>query len=62
MYIAKHASFINIRSTEGKSYVFYMDIRAGGKRMRNLSEEQLKDDGVNYVRGRVSELPKRMEN
>lgn len=56
MYIAKHAMLYQHKVHSGKSYVFYMDIRAGGKMYEEFVRRAIEDDGVNYVRGRVSKI------
>jgi heterodisulfide reductase subunit A len=56
MYIAKHAMLYQHKVHDGKSYVFYMDIRAGGKMYEEFVRRAIEDDGVNYVRGRISRI------
>jgi heterodisulfide reductase subunit A len=56
MYTAKHAMLYQHKVHGGKSYVFYMDIRAGGKNYEEFVRRAIEDDGVNYVRGRVSRI------
>jgi heterodisulfide reductase subunit A len=56
MYIAKHAMLYQHKVHGGKSYVFYMDIRAGGKMYEEFVRRAIEEDGVNYVRGRVSRI------
>ncbi|MGD0342083.1 MAG: CoB--CoM heterodisulfide reductase iron-sulfur subunit A family protein [Bacteroidales bacterium] len=56
MYTAKHAMLYQHKVHEGKSYVFYMDIRAGGKNYEEFVRRAIEEDGVNYVRGRVSTI------
>ncbi len=56
MYIAKHAMLYQHKVHAGKSYVFYMDIRAGGKQYEEFVRRAIEDDGVNYIRGRVSKI------
>jgi heterodisulfide reductase subunit A len=56
MYIAKHAMLYQHKVHSGKSYVFYMDIRAGGKNYEEFVRRAIEDDGVNYIRGRVSRI------
>jgi heterodisulfide reductase subunit A len=56
MYIAKHAMLYQHKVHSGKSYVFYMDIRAGGKQYEEFVRRAIEDDGVNYIRGRVSRI------
>jgi heterodisulfide reductase subunit A2 len=56
MYTAKHAMLYQHKVHGGKSYVFYMDIRAGGKMYEEFVRRAIVDDGVNYIRGRVSRI------
>jgi heterodisulfide reductase subunit A2 len=56
MYIAKHAMLYQHKVHHGKSYVFYMDIRAGGKMYEEFVRRAIEEDHVNYVRGRVSRI------
>ncbi len=56
MYTAKHAMLYKHKMHEGKAYIFYMDIRAGGKMYEEFVRRAVEEDGVNYVRGRVSRI------
>ena len=56
MYTAKHAMLYQHKVHEGESFVFYMDIRAGGKNYEEFVRRAIEDDGVNYVRGRVARI------
>ena len=56
MYTAKHAMLYQHKVHGGKSYVFYMDIRAGGKMYDEFVRRAIEEDGVNYIRGRVSRV------
>jgi heterodisulfide reductase subunit A len=56
MYIAKHAMLYQHKVHDGKSYIFYMDIRAGGKMYEEFVRRAIEEDGVNYIRGRVSRI------
>ena len=56
MYTAKHTMLYKHKVHEGKSYVFYMDIRAGGKRYEEFVRKAIEDDGAMYLRGRVSRV------
>ena len=56
MYTAKHAMLYQHKVYNGKSYVFYMDIRAGGKMYEEFVRRAIEEDGVNYVRGRISRI------
>lgn len=56
MYTAKHAMLYQHKVHGGNSYVFYMDIRAGGKMYEEFVRRAIEEDGANYVRGRVSRI------
>jgi len=56
MYTAKHAMLYKHKMHSGKAYVFYMDIRAGGKMYDEFVRRAIEEDGANYVRGRVSRI------
>lgn len=56
MYTAKHAMLYQHKVHTGKSYVFYMDVRAGGKMYEEFVRRAIEDDGVNYIRSRVSRI------
>ena len=56
MYTAKHAMLYQHKVHGGKSYVFYMDIRAGGKNYEEFVRRAIVEDHVNYIRGRVSTI------
>ncbi len=56
MYTAKHAMLYKHKAHHGKAYVFYMDIRAGGKNYEEFVRRAIEEDDVKYVRGRVSRI------
>lgn len=56
MYTAKHTMLFKHRVPEGKAYVFYMDIRAGGKKYEEFVKRAISDEGAIYLRGRVSSV------
>lgn len=56
MYTAKHAMLYQHKVHGGESYVFYMDIRAAGKNYDEFVRRAIEEDGVKYVRGRVSRV------
>jgi heterodisulfide reductase subunit A len=56
MYTAKHAMLYQHKVHGGKSYVFYMDIRAAGKNYDEFVRRAIEEDSVNYIRGRVSRI------
>ena len=59
MYTAKHAMLYKHKVHGGKAYVFYMDIRAGGKMYDEFVRRAIEEDEVTYVRGRVSRIYER---
>lgn len=56
MYTAKHAMLYQHKVHDGESYVFYMDIRAGGKNYEEFVRRAIDEDHVNYARGRVARV------
>ncbi len=56
MYTAKHAMLYKHKVHNGDAYVFYMDIRAGGKGYDEFTRRAIEVDGVKYIRGRVSKI------
>jgi len=59
MYTAKHTMLYKHKVHDGQSYVFYMDIRAGGKRYEEFVRRAIEHDGAMYLRGRVSRVYER---
>lgn len=56
MYTAKHTMLYRHKVHGGKAYVFYMDIRAGGKGYDEFVRRAIEKEGAMYLRGRVSKL------
>ena len=56
MYTAKHAMLYKHKVHDGEAYVFYMDIRSGGKNYEEFVRRAIEEDGVKYIRGRVSRI------
>ncbi len=56
MYTAKHAMLYKHKVPDGQAYVFYMDVRAGGKGYEEFIQRAVEEDGVLYLRGRVSRI------
>jgi len=56
MYTAKHTKLYAHKVHGGQSYVFYMDIRSGGKRYEEFVRGAIEHDGAMYLRGRVSRV------
>jgi len=58
MYTLKHAKLYKHKVHDGQPYVFYIDIRSGGKRYEEFIQEGVKDDGIIYIRGKVAKVYK----
>jgi len=56
MYTAKQAILYKHRVPEGQAYVFYIDVRAGGKGYEEFLNRAQEEDGVVYLRGKVSRI------
>jgi heterodisulfide reductase subunit A len=56
MYTAKHAMLYKHKVHDGTPYVFYMDIRAGGKDYDEFTRRAIEVDRTQYIRGRVSRI------
>jgi heterodisulfide reductase subunit A len=56
MYTAKQAILYKHRVPTGQAYVFYIDVRAGGKGYEEFLNRAMEEDGVVYLRGKVSKL------
>ncbi|MBS3765342.1 CoB--CoM heterodisulfide reductase iron-sulfur subunit A family protein [Candidatus Bipolaricaulota bacterium] len=56
MYTAKHAKLYKENVPDGNAYVFYIDIRAGGKDYEEFIQEVREEDRVMYLKGKVSKL------
>jgi heterodisulfide reductase subunit A len=56
MYTAKHAMLYKHHVPDGQAYIFYIDIRSGGKGYEEFVQRAVEDDGVVYLRGKVSKV------
>jgi heterodisulfide reductase subunit A len=56
MVAAKQAILYKHRVHDGQSYVFYIDVRAGGKGYEEFVNRAQQDEGVVYLRGKVSKI------
>lgn len=56
MYSAKHAMLYKRKVPDGQAYVFYMDIRAGGKGYEEFVQRGMEEERTLYLRGRVSKI------
>lgn len=61
MYTAKHAMLYKHKVHHGDAIVFYMDIRANGKMYDEFVRRAIEEDGVKYLRGRVSRIYRKGE-
>ncbi|MGD9141924.1 MAG: CoB--CoM heterodisulfide reductase iron-sulfur subunit A family protein [bacterium] len=59
MYTAKHSMLYKHKVEDGKAYVFYIDVRAGGKGYEEFVNRAVDEDRVVYLRGRVSRIYER---
>jgi heterodisulfide reductase subunit A len=56
MYLAKHAHLYSHHVPDGQAYIFYIDIRAGGKGYEEFVQRVTEEDRVLYLRGKVSKI------
>lgn len=56
MYTAKHALLLKHKVPDSRAFVFYMDIRAGGKGYEEFVHRAMEEERVMYIRGRVSQV------
>jgi heterodisulfide reductase subunit A len=56
MYTAKHAMLYKHNVPDGQAYVFYIDIRSGGKDYEEFVQRAIEEDDVLYLRGKVSRV------
>ena len=56
MYTAKHAMLYKHHVHDGQAYVFYIDVRSGGKGYEEFVQRAVEEDGVIYLRGKVSKI------
>jgi len=56
MYTAKHALLLKHKVPDSRAFVFYMDIRAGGKGYEEFVHRAMEEERVVYIRGRVSQV------
>jgi heterodisulfide reductase subunit A len=56
MYTAKHARLYKHKVHDGQAYIFYMDIRSTGKGYEEFIQQGMEEEGLLYLRGRVSRL------
>lgn len=56
MYSAKQAMMYKHKVPDGQAYVFYIDVRSAGKRYEEFVQRATEEDGVLYLRGKVSKV------
>jgi heterodisulfide reductase subunit A len=56
MYTAKHAMLYKHKVHDGQAYIFYIDVRAGGKGYEEFYQRGVDEDGTIYLRGKVSRI------
>jgi heterodisulfide reductase subunit A len=56
MYSAKMAMLYKHAVHDGRAYIFYMDIRSAGKGYEEFIQRAVEEDGVVYLRSRVSRI------
>ncbi len=56
MYTAKHAMLYKHKVHDGQAYIFYIDIRSGGKGYEEFVQRTLEEDNTVYLRGKVSKI------
>ena len=56
MYTAKHAMLYKHKVPDGQAYIFYIDVRAGGKGYEEFYQRGIEEDGTVYLRGKVSRI------
>ncbi|MCK5578121.1 MAG: CoB--CoM heterodisulfide reductase iron-sulfur subunit A family protein [Planctomycetes bacterium] len=59
MYAGKQAMLYKHKVHHGQAYVFYMDIRAGGKGYEEFIQKGIEEEGTTYIRGRVARVFKK---
>jgi heterodisulfide reductase subunit A-like polyferredoxin len=56
LYTAKQARLFRQRCPDGQAYIFYIDIRSGGKGAEEFVQAGMEHDRILYLRGKVSRL------
>ncbi len=56
MYTAKHALLYKHRVPDGQPYIFYIDVRTAGKGYEEFYQRVSEQEGVVYLRGKVSKI------
>ncbi len=56
MYTTKHALLYKHRVQNGQPYIFYIDIRTGGKGYEEFYHNAQEEEGIIYLRGKVAKI------
>lgn len=56
MYTAKHAVLYKHAVPDGEVYVFFIDVRAAGKRYEEFVQQVMEKERIVYLRGKVSKV------
>jgi len=56
MYTAKHTILYKHKVPDGQAFVFYMDVRSGGKNYEQFVRRVIKEERATYLRGRVAKV------
>ncbi|MFQ6093495.1 MAG: 4Fe-4S binding protein, partial [bacterium] len=56
MYTVKQAMLYRRAVPDGQAYVFYIDVRTGGKGCEEFTQQGIVDDRLLYMRGKVSKI------
>ncbi len=56
MYTTKHAMLYRHRVEDGQPYIFYIDVRTGGKGYEEFYHRAEEEDDVVYLRGKVAKV------
>ena len=56
MYMAKQSIMLKEHDPDVQSYIFYIDVRAGGKDFDEFAQRAQDEYGVLYLRGRISKV------
>jgi len=56
MYTAKQALLYKQKIPDSEVYIFYIDIRAGGKDYEEFIDRAMTEEGIIYLRGKVSKV------
>lgn len=56
MYTAKHAMLYKHRVHDGQPYVFYIDVRTGGKGYEEFYHRAEEEEGIVYLKGKVAKI------